>query len=222
MKSTISRGKNYLLSLVFRYERCKIGSWELGSARFIFLRFFLHTYICINSMNGILKYDPDIYTPSGLRKNISYKEARAEYARLRSITLRRLKRFEGTQYEATDIYRMYGDNYFPPLSDIKTPAALYFELSEIARLAQRRGATITGQRDIERKTLQTLQSRGYTGINSGNIFKFGEFMKQARANSTAAYFDSVRAAEIFGEESSQDLDVIFEEFQAWEEEHYGL
>lgn len=173
-------------------------------------------------MASILKYDPDIYTPSGLRKNISYKEARAEYTRLRSITLKRLKRFEGTRYEASDIYRMYGDNYFPAVSDIKTPAALYYELSEIARLAQRRGATITGQRDIERKTLQTLQSRGYTGINSDNIFKFGEFMKKVRANSSAAYFDSVRAAEIFGEESDKDIDSIVEEFQAWEEEHYGF
>lgn len=173
-------------------------------------------------MNGILKYDPDIYTPSGLRKNISYKEARAEYSRLRSITLKRLKKFEGTRYEATDIYRMYGDNYFPATRDIKTKAELYFELAELARLVQRRGSTITGQREIERKTLMTLQSRGYTGINSGNIFKFGEFMKKARANSSAAYFDSVRAAEIFGEENDQDIDSIVEEFQAWEEEHYGL
>ena len=166
-----------------------------------------------------LKYDPEVYTPQGLRKNLEYKEARAEYARLRSVALRRLKTFEGTEYTESQIYKRFS-GYFPTLTEIGTnKARLLHYLTDAARFLQREGSTLAGQKRIESRTIDTLHERGYGFVNKENLRRFGEYMKIARAKSTSRYYDSVRAAEIFGENLGEpDPEVVADEYLEWEAE----
>lgn len=168
---------------------------------------------------SIFKYEPDVYTPQKAKKELSYKEARAEYSRLRSIALKRLSRFEGTEYSGAEITRRYRPESFPRLSDIggdSTAVALL--LSDVYRFLLLKGSTVTGQREIRDKTIETLHRRGYMFVNAGNYQSFVSYLEKARAQSIARFFDSVRAAELFEEYDGMELspDKAAEEFLEYE------
>lgn len=169
---------------------------------------------------SFLKYDPEIYTPKGLRKNLSFKEAREEYSRLRSIALKRIKRFEGTEYEDSDILKEFPKEQFLTVKEIGDDRRLLnYLLLDTVRFLNKKRSTVSGQRQMDRKVLKTLESHGYDFVNSSNLQEFGRFMQIARARSTARYFDSIRAAETFGESRTKDIEELAQEFKEWENEN---
>lgn len=167
---------------------------------------------------ALLKYDPEVYTPQGAKRALTEREARAEYARLRSIAIKRLKRFEGTEFTDTQVFLKYKD-IFIPTRKIKNERDVRYLLSEVASFLRLPYSTISGQRALRKRTVETLQRRGYIGITERNFIDFGRYMQRARALSIAKFFDSVRAAELYSEYSGEEsMDEIIERFRGFEKE----
>ena len=77
--------------------------------------------------------------------------------------------------------------------------------------------TIRGIQRLENQIIDTLQERGLTFVNKGNIQKFGEYMEYLRAINKGRQFDSERAAELFGTAVKKGIDPmeIAEDFDFW-------
>lgn len=173
--------------------------------------------------NSIFTYEPDIYTPNGARKNLTPEQAKKEYQRLRSIALKRLYRFEGTEFTDTQMYKK-NKNRFKPSSQL-TRRELNSALTDVHRFLSSSTSTISGMRKAKEKALATLQRHGYTGVTHSNFKSFGEYMQRAKATHLGRYFDSERAAELFeeiaGENEMEEVlnpDEVLEAFHEFEKE----
>lgn len=133
------------------------------------------------------KYDPEVYIPAAVRYGyLELSEARAEYSRLRSVAVKRLRRLsqsEGRQYTA---YRMYGKEGFAPLPKDATPAEVGRALADVYHFLEMKTSSLKEIRESQKKALETLKARGYTFLNKSNIKEFGEFMEAARQQKVVA------------------------------------
>lgn len=165
-----------------------------------------------------LKYDKDIYSYSTLKlaQPLTEKEVRQEYSRLRSIAQKRLKRFQGTEWEDTQIYKYNKDN-FPKMKDIKSKDEIYHRLSLVANFITSSRSTISGLKRERKETINTLQERGYTYINNKNFKDFTEFMETIRTEKIAQIYDSKRIAELFNvaQKKKIPVDEIKKDFSSW-------
>lgn len=149
-----------------------------------------------------VKYNlpPEAYFPGGITilKATGEAEARKEYQRLRRIAQKRLARFEGTQYEDTEIYKNRAIKHpFKPSSELKDVRSLQAALSDVRGFLDSERSTISGLKRIDKKAVSTLQANGYTFVNMGNIKAFGEFMEAARIKAGRRMFASDRVAELY-------------------------
>lgn len=155
------------------------------------------------------KYYPeaDILSPEELRK---------EYSRLRQIANKRLSRFEGTPYTETQAYKRNAGKYVP-LKDIKTERELKYLLYDVARFVDAKSGSISGIKEIERKTLETAKERGLTFLNEKNLRDFGEFMEECRSKGYAKIYGSERCAELFGTISKKGMnpEEVKADFNFW-------
>lgn len=151
---------------------------------------------------GVLNYDPDIYTPRGVRTNLTPTEARKEYSRLRSLALKRLKNFEGTEYTDTQVYRQNKNVYLKPPSQL-TDRQIATKLTQVARYLTSGYSTVSRIEKIRDKSLATLHRHGYR-IGKEEYNDFGKYMEKAKAYYTAKTFDSIRAAEMYQDKDSDE------------------
>lgn len=159
----------------------------------------------------VLTYDPDIYTPKGVKFFLTPAEARKEYKRLRSLALKRLKNFEGTEYTDTQIYRQNKKAYLKPPSQL-TDRQIATKLAQIARYVTSGYSTVARIKKIRSKSLATLHRHGYK-ISADEYSDFGKFMEKAKAYYTAKTFDSIRAAEMYQDKDSDEtLDELVNKF----------
>ena len=142
-----------------------------------------------------LKYDRNLYTPTGA-KELSDKELRQEYSRLRSIARKRLERFEGTEWTTSQIYK-YNKEGFKPLKDIKSDRELRMLFSDVARFITAERGSVSGLEKERRQAVKTLNERGYTFVNKDNFRKFAEFMEYVRTANLNRIFDSKRVADFY-------------------------
>lgn len=164
---------------------------------------------------NIFKYKPSTYTPilKTARNPLSEKEMRAEYSRLRSIASKRLKRL-GEQVGTTDSYYNYYKDMFPKLSELKSKKSVAVKLMTVHDFLASDMSSLTGRKQIQRKTLRTLKERGYGFVNAGNVSEFGEFMEYARQLFDEILFDSEEASEFFEFAEASESD-IKEAFRLW-------
>jgi hypothetical protein len=143
-----------------------------------------------------LKYPKVFYEASNLRQgSMSRKEMRAEYSRLRSIGIKRLKRFEGTEFETSLTYQRNVDQY-PKLSEIRE-VDLPYKLENLSRFISARSGTITGIKQIKQQALNTLRyDKGYTFLNERNFSLWCEFMELYREHRKDIEYDSEQIAEV--------------------------
>lgn len=161
---------------------------------------------------SVFAYTPNVYTPDGGRVSLSSKEARHEYARLRSLAMRRLKQFEGTEYTDTKIYRMMRD--LPKSSDI-ADKNIYHALTDVYYIIKSPASTITGMRATTKKAVSTMLEHGYKGVTAGNIRKFGEYMKRYKAEAIArGIYTPNMAQSYFDREKEATPDEIWAEYVA--------
>ena len=127
------------------------------------------------------RYDPEVYIPAAIRYGyLTIDEARAEYSRLRSAAVKRLERLSRTEGRNYATYKAYGKEGFSPLPKNATASEVGRALADVHRFLEMRTSSISQIRESQREALATLQERGYTFINKGNIREFGEFMEAAR------------------------------------------
>lgn len=143
--------------------------------------------------SATLKLD-SVYIPSLLKQkvergDISPQEIRQEYIRLSNIMRKRQRAIN-----KNSIYKQYGvNNEIPYISTIKTEAELYKQLSYLGGRLNAPTATVTGIKDIIRRTKETLREVKYSPegeiirqevkhINSyEDLKRFGNFMEKKRS-----------------------------------------
>lgn len=162
-----------------------------------------------------LKWNSEYYTPNEL-KSFSERDLRAEYSRLRRIANKRLKAFEGTEFEQSQAYRQNVNKYKPTSTEL-TPTQLRYKLTDLARFIEAETGSITGQRRQRARFIETMRDRGYTQVNRKNYFEFVDFMEEFKSRAISRFYDSERVAELFeiAERKKIDPNVIYNDFEQW-------
>lgn len=164
-----------------------------------------------------LSFPQEYYMPELLRQGIlTPEQMRAEYTRLRNVANKRLLRMQDTRFEN---YQSFQQNVgkFVPVSQISSERELIYRLSEVERFISAKTSTISGIRDIERRTLESLQDAGYTFVNAKNLLAFGEFMAEYRAQHLNEIYDSDEAYKLFVETQKRGIGLskIRGDFEYW-------
>lgn len=106
------------------------------------------------------------------------REVRAEYTRLRDIAQKRIKRMGKSEFSKSETYAQYGKGW-KKLKDISTEN-LATALHEIQKFASSKKSTLKGQREAQRKTMETLQESGID-VNKKNYWSFWAVMHEMRS-----------------------------------------
>ena len=151
-----------------------------------------------------IKYAWYEYTPEALQSgSLSEKEIRDEYRRLRNIANKRIERLGKAGYEQTQTYLRNVGSYKAPSN--YTPEELQYKLYQISKFITAKSSTVSGMRQIEKETIETLQEKGLGRIK--NLQEFGDFMSWARTKYKSSEFDSERAAEVFNEAKRRNIPI---------------
>ena len=135
------------------------------------------------------KYEEDL----GL---IDRAAIRADYSSMRKLANQRLKRFEGTQWEKSAIYK-FNKNRFKRLDRVKNPEELAHLLVEVKGFLENPLSTVTGQQRRIKDTVETLHEQGFTFVNTKNFSDFAMFMDRMRALNLSSIYDSEQSAEVW-------------------------
>lgn len=119
------------------------------------------------------------------------REVRAEYTRLRDIAQKRIKRMGKSEYSKSETYAQYGKGW-KKLKDISTEN-LATALHEIQKFVSSKKSTIKGQREAQRKTIETLSESGID-VNKKNYWAFWAVMHEMR--SRKVLYGSDKAVEL--------------------------
>jgi len=144
------------------------------------------------------------YQPQALQEGYSEKELRREYSRLRSVARKRLERFEGSEFEESNVYR-YNKGKYVPLSQVSNKGELVHLLSDVARFLTAEAGSVTGQRAIRDKAIATWHDKGYTWLNKSNYAAFARFLEFSREFVGQPYLE--KAAELFRRADDQGVSV---------------
>ena len=172
-----------------------------------------------------LSYPGELYQPTWkfLRANFSEAELRREYSRLRDIAQKRLGRLGESEFDRSGTYQ-HNVGKFPKLSTmtirgkngvrISKRQQFARKLAELAHFIQSPASTVSGQREIQEKTIQTLHDRGYTFVNKSNYFDFLDFMEDIRIRKLDRIYDSDRVAQLFkaADKRGVDPDALKDDF----------
>lgn len=168
-----------------------------------------------------LKYERDNYNPAYLRNNLSIKEIKAEYSRLRGIANKRLKSI--ARYNAeSEIYKRYKDRFIK-MSDLDE-RQLTYKLTEVADFLSKRLSSVREIKRFENETINALHEDGYTFINKSNIHAFFRFMDATRTAARNSRYDSDRVVELFekSERLGVDPNILSQDFEFYMENFESL
>ena len=174
-------------------------------------------------MRNPLKWDRYDYNPQALSRK-EEKELRREYSRLRKIANKRLIRLgQSPEYRESKAYQ-YNKKGFKPLEDIKTKGELARALSSLAKLVSSRQSSITGLKEIEKQSIESLHRHGYTFVTRANFRQFMAFMEAWRNYKYDRLYDSERAVQLFQESARLQInrDEILDNFEYWMENQQYL
>lgn len=145
----------------------------------------------------IFKFNRFSYTPEGA-KQLTDKNLREEYSRLRSIAVKRLQRLGNSEWNDTELY-LRSKNKFKKLKDIKSNRELRFLLSDLHNFLESPRSSVTGLDKIRKQSIDTLHQHGYDFVTKKNFRDFGRFMEWAREHAQAYMYDSQRVANAYDE-----------------------
>ncbi len=147
-------------------------------------------------LKKVLKYDEQVYTPSYVKNALStgskteVKALRQEYSRLRSIAEKRLTRLKASEFVDSQIVREF-DTSFKTLKEMKAPFDLAYGLSNLRRFLGRKASTVTGQRDIRQKAIETFHRHGFSDINEENYDEMAELISSYRESHVRYNLDNI-------------------------------
>lgn len=117
----------------------------------------------------------------------------AEYRKIRNTAMNRIRKLERAGYGDTETVRQARQTFeqLPRNLSQSEAAAL---LPDAARFIMSARGTVGGMREIERKTMETFQSRGLDFVNRGNIRQFTEYLDYLGSSKLAReYYKKTRA-----------------------------
>lgn len=161
-----------------------------------------------------------MYTPQALGDSDLWteKELRAEYSRLRSIAVKRLKTLS-VEAPKSLAYKSNVGKY-PTLKGMST-AEVKKLLPDLAKFIRAKRGTATGIQEANRKAAIKLASHGYF-IAASNVEDFGDFMESFRAGVFGNSIGSPEAVDLYEtmveEAPSQSWELLHELFLRWQEE----
>lgn len=132
-------------------------------------------------------------------KNLSERELRSEYARLRRLANRRLNNLEKRNLGT------WGANRF---GSARGMSAEYVEaaLLEVSRFLRDPRHTVRGEQQHIDSVIDTFRERGIDFIDRSNFYQFTDFMNGLREQYSEKLFDSSDALEVFGNMQRLGLD----------------
>ena len=159
-----------------------------------------------------LAYPVEWYTPYGI-SNLTDKQLRDEYTRMRDAAQKRVKRLATSEFSTSQAAQQYGRG-FAKLGTLTvgTPKTAGPEERAIARQATRKNieaefmrmsvflrspeVSVAGLRERRAHNIKMLREHGYA-VNTRNYNKFVKFMERMREKYGSRIFDSDQAADIF-------------------------
>lgn len=122
-----------------------------------------------------LAFAPWEYNPQALDAR-SDRELRKEYSRLRSIANKRIERLMASEFADSQAVA-YNAGIYIPLAAVQSRSELRHLLTDLARFIVSEQSTITGQRAIVNRLVQTWHSdKGLSFINAGNVRSWVRFL----------------------------------------------
>lgn len=164
----------------------------------------------------IFKFNRYSYTPEG-SKQLTERNLREEYSRLRSIAVKRLQRLGNSEWNDTDLY-LRSKNKFKKLKDIKNERELRYLFSDLHYFLESPRSSVTGLDKIRKQSIDTLHQHGYDFVTKKNFRDFGRFMEWAREHAQAYMYDSDRVANAYNElavKRNLSQQEIESAFRAW-------
>ena len=110
----------------------------------------------------------DFYSPSDLR-NVSERDMRKEYTKLRDIAEKRLKRL--LKSDPDNIQLEYHPQGFKKLKDIESVGELRKRLADLSRFVNTESSTIAGQKRIAERREKVLTDKGYLTGKEDKAYK---------------------------------------------------
>lgn len=144
------------------------------------------------------------YTKDALKNSEVWtpREMRREYARLRDIAQKRLKRLAVAEPKSY-AYRMNKGAYAPTRS--LSDAEIMELMPKLAKFIAAKTGTVAGIRRQRRKAVATLNRHGYTGITESNYEAFGDFMDKWHADKTLRSIGSPTVVDAFTFTEERDI-----------------
>lgn len=102
-------------------------------------------------------------------------DPRAEYRKIRTAALNRIRKLEKAGYGDTETVRRAREVFAKTPKELTADQAAQ-RLPDAARFITSARGTVGGMREIERKTAETLQDRGFTFVNAKNVRAFTAFL----------------------------------------------
>ena len=127
--------------------------------------------------------------------DLSLKEARAEYSRLRSVANKRLERLGRSEFASGRTYQNWKGG-FAPLDSIKGDN-IYKALSDVEHFIGLKTGTVSGARSAQKAFIESMHERGYDFINKKNAKEFGEFMGEVKKHKDYKGRDSEQLVDLY-------------------------
>lgn len=161
---------------------------------------------------------------------ISEKQLRSEYTKLRDRARKQLDRFVKKGYEVPKEYRFFskdrGEDSFWKLSELRDTREIAFAMADLQRFISSKETNVRGRIEIDKKIVETLRSHGYDGIDMSNVKEFGKFMKKMEDRyHSKKYYPSADLAQFFSDRKSVGRGVpvsksgLRKAFKKWQQEN---
>ena len=167
----------------------------------------------------IVRMDIRFNSPWDIEREVPDAELRRVYSSLRSTFNKRINTLLKSEFG--DIPEIqWAATAFPTLKEAGyTRSELAFKTNQLLRFLDSPSYSVTGRRETERQTIQTLNRIGFTNVNKGNIRLFGQFMDYARTIVDWALVSSEKVAEFaddfLGEKEDANISEWASRFDAW-------
>ena len=164
------------------------------------------------------------YYPMALQEGHTEKELRQEYAKLRSVAQKSLKRLGESRYRDSETYRQ-NRNAFPTTGSLKSTRELARALTDVTRFLSAKSHSITGLNEIRQAQVSTWQDQyGYDFVNFNNFDQWVEFLEWYK--DAVGFVYSVDPKDpnkrwVNGEAAQRDKDKVKAIFKQFVEENYG-
>lgn len=154
---------------------------------------------------------------------------RAEYTRMRDVAQKRIKRLE-KQFPESKAYQTHKEG-FDKLKNLD-PRDFPKAFAELAKFVKAKGSTVTGQKEIQRKTIETINKatgnvdedgNSDGGLTKENYWRFIKILEEARKQKVVYDSDKmVSLAETTLELNNDQFDSVLEKLSLFVEHSHEV